>query len=303
MLMKQISSLKKMDMYYKDYYDYYYTNFINFPETKDCLKNLSELRVCSNINSEFFLQLSKICHNIKSLTLIFKVTISDGIKDLIFSQKNLKSLSLKLSYNDYEYYTGNSFETLTKHSDTLLSFIFTKFSNLRILKLISCPININILIKFLVNNGKNLEEFFVNECNNSLNLIIAEYCPNLKSLYTKFLSYEIETLKKIFGNCHQLENIKTICGSPHYLGGKQLLEIVAKYSPESFHELSLHSYEKLHFKDLESFFISWKDRMSQKPITFTINKKDLVNYNNKFRKLIRKYKNLGVIKIFEMEDY
>ncbi|CAB4393063.1 unnamed protein product [Rhizophagus irregularis] len=101
MFMEQIPSLKQMDFCFeKDYYDYYnyynklYTkynvlDFINFPGANDCLKNLSKLICYSYINSEFFFQLSKICHNINSLVIKFEITVSVGIKDLIYYQNNL----------------------------------------------------------------------------------------------------------------------------------------------------------------------------------------------------------------------
>ncbi|EXX54787.1 uncharacterized protein OCT59_019261 [Rhizophagus irregularis] len=322
MFMKQISSLKKMDFcFFEDDYDYYYSfyekynflNFINFPGANDCLKNLSELICDSYINSEFFLQLSKICHNINSLVIKFEETVSVvGIKDLIFCQNNLKSISFTCN-NGRDIFDNdilNCFKASTKHSNTLtelflygisLPSTFTKiiFSNLRALKLVF-SINVDTLIKFLVNNGKNLEELSVFRCdNNSLNLAIANYCQNLKSLYIHFPSNGIEELKMIFVNCQQLESIITSCGYTH-LSGKRLLELVAKYSPKNFHELKLRE-ANLNSKDhLESFFSSWKDRIPLKPFSLIINGngKDPLN-NNIIRKLVEKYKGLGVIKKFE----
>ncbi|GBC38008.1 hypothetical protein RhiirA5_430467 [Rhizophagus irregularis] len=189
-----------------DYYTYYndfnttynFLNFINFPGANDCLKNLSELTCCSYIDSEFFLQLSKICHNINSLVIKFEETVSVGINDLILCQNNLKSISF-INCNESIYIFRddilNCFKKLTKHSNTLtklflfripLPSIFIKitFSNLRILKLTSV-VDVDILIKFLVNNGKNLENINLkidSSDKNSLDLAIAEYCPNFKSL-------------------------------------------------------------------------------------------------------------------------
>ncbi len=55
--------------------------------------------------------------------------------------------------------------------------------------------------KFLENNGRNLKEIHLCCCDcNSLNLInlaIAKFCTNLKSLYTKFKNDEAEALKMI----------------------------------------------------------------------------------------------------------
>jgi len=77
-----------------------------------------------------------------------------------------------------------------------------------------------------------------------LNLAIAKFCSNLKSLYTRFINdgYESETLKVILNNCQQLESINILYDDysnyDYYgisededlfcLNEKELLEIVAK---------------------------------------------------------------------------
>src|SRR5437016_4145006 len=90
LFINQISSLKKLA-----YISYPYTTFTIYPEAKDSLKNLSELRCSSNINSEFFYQLSQMCHKIQTLSIGFSKVISNGLADLISVQKNLKCFSLK----------------------------------------------------------------------------------------------------------------------------------------------------------------------------------------------------------------
>ncbi|PKK64828.1 hypothetical protein RhiirC2_786967 [Rhizophagus irregularis] len=333
MFMKEIPSLKKL-VYYSDIYGSKIPNFINFSGARDCLKNLSEMRCSSNINSEFFYQLSKICHNIQSLTIEFSITNLDGLNDLIFSQNSLKSLSVMrcIDYDDKEDIDcAKIVPSLTKHANTLtklflqgiskLSFL-PKFTNLQeldlssgfedfkelqyvifpyleILKLYYGYEEFEMLIKFLENNGRNLREFNVYGCNsnNSLNLAIAKFCPNLRSLYTQFKFDEVESLAVIFSSCQQLESFKTLCDKP-YFEGKKLLEIVAKYSPKNFHELTLCNYVKLRKDDLESFFINWKTRIPQKSLSFIVNDSKFIK-NSKNKKIIRKYKNLGIIKKFE----
>ena len=44
---------------------------------------------------------------------------------------------------------------------------------------------------------------------------------------------------------------------------KELLEYVAKYSPESFYELKIHE-SSLISEDIESFLSSWENRTSKK---------------------------------------
>ena len=60
---------------------------------------------------------------------------------------------------------------------------------------------------------------------------------------------------------------------------------------------NLHS---LNSKDLEEFFINWKNRQSQKSFSFNIIHYRLGDEN---LKVIEKYKKLGIIKKFEMVSY
>jgi len=84
---------------------------------------------------------------------------------------------------------------------------YVDFSQLQIFKFNGTCLN-HELIKFLEIHGRNLKEIhFGSNGVNSLNLIIAKFCPNLKLLYTKFKNNEIETLKVILHSCQQLESI------------------------------------------------------------------------------------------------
>jgi hypothetical protein len=69
MFMNQIPSLERL-AYYPKYSSYNPSNisFINFPGARDCLAALSELCCSTNVHSEFFHNLSEICHNLQSLT-------------------------------------------------------------------------------------------------------------------------------------------------------------------------------------------------------------------------------------------
>ena len=120
-------------------------------------------------------------------------------------------------------------------------------------------------MKFLEINGENLEEIYIDEEDNNLKLFIAKFCPNLKKLYLKFDDGELDILKTIFNGCQYLESIKILCGS---LSVKEVLQSVAKYSPKSFYELKLHkdSFSSLCSKELEFFFISWKNRTPMKSL-------------------------------------
>ncbi|RIA85734.1 hypothetical protein C1645_879127 [Glomus cerebriforme] len=329
MFMKQIPSLKELKYSREHIMN---VTFTHFPGAKKCLTDLAVLSCSSDIHSEFFNQLSQICCNIQSLNIEFKGFVSSELKGLISSQYGLKDLSLIQSYDGTADWT-EIIPSLTKHIKTLIKlkiyggknhvpllFINTfknlqqlvlkvyensfeelnklnydKFSRLEILKFQYLHPNSNILIKFLENNGKNLKEFHIgNSYNNSLNLAIAKFCPNLKSLRTEFIDDEIETLKMIFYNCQKLEKIRIGCS-------REMLDIVAKYSPKNFHKLKsyvLYDFE-LNSVDLELFFINWKNRKQQKSLTFKLNciystevvKKEIMD-------IIEKYKNLGIIKVY-----
>ncbi|CAG8547324.1 8116_t:CDS:2, partial [Funneliformis mosseae] len=286
--------------------------FATYPGAIDCIKNLSTLSCNSDIYPEFFYQLSQMCHNIQSLGIQFRSDISNGLADLISVQQNLKYLTIHQSYKCLSYIVP----LLTKHSTTLIrlqingtgnyeSLLFiTNFINLRelilsfdyeyvfedfrtlqdvtfprlrILKFPNkCP-NHEYLIKFLENNGKNLEEFDIDITDNSLNLAIAKFCPNLKSLFTTFLDDEVETLKTILHSCQRLEIIKVWCGvwlREYYLDEIELFDVVARHSPRNFCELRLCYPYNVQFEipsvELETFFQRWKDRTPRKSLSFMI---------------------------------
>jgi hypothetical protein len=341
MFMKKNTSLKKLS-YYTNNSKTVNLSFLRYPGAKDCLRNLSKLSCNSNVKPAFFYKLSQICHNIQSLTIEFKSSISAGLKDLISSQNSLKYLSLSQTYGIIDFTV--IVPSLLKHSNSLiklkiygseyyrnrpLSFV-TKLTNLRELVLSRCYFDElnnklqyvifphlqvlkfphsypddNILIKFLENNGKNLKEFYVmsNYESDSLNLAIAELCPNLKSLFTLFKFDKIESLKSILNNCQQLESI----GTQYYYGSldeKEILETLAKYSPKSFHRLKLINYSdtKLVPEDLEEFFINWNNRVPQRSLSFII--KGWNNLGNKegYMGVFEKYKELGIISKFDISS-
>uniref|UniRef100_U9TQ74 Uncharacterized protein n=1 Tax=Rhizophagus irregularis (strain DAOM 181602 / DAOM 197198 / MUCL 43194) TaxID=747089 RepID=U9TQ74_RHIID len=185
---------------------------------------------------------------------------------------------------------------------------------LQILKIQRAFPKCELLIKFLENNGKNLKEFYLSDIkgysDNSLNLAIAKFCPNLKKLSTGIKNDELETLKIIFNNCQYLESIKIWCGSI-FLSEKEALETVVKQSHKNISELILyHLYyvrPRLFPEELESFFISWENRVPLKPLSlviitdyFCINTLDKYDEN---MKIIKKYIRSGVIKNFEVTGF
>ncbi|CAB4400635.1 unnamed protein product [Rhizophagus irregularis] len=341
MFMNEISSLKSLE-YYSERSKNENIMFVHLSETKNCLKDLTKLKCSSDIYSEFFFQLSQICHNIQSLTIEFKDIISNGLIDLISLQNNLKNVTLKSEDKDG---TEIIVSSLTKFSSSLtklkikgyyipLSFIamftnlqelvlslelsgfydfnqlqYVNFPQLKVLKFLDEYPEVEVMIKFLEINGKNLNELYMHNNDKILNLIIAKFCPNLKSLFTIFMDDEIENLKLILNNCQYLESIKIWCGD-YYLNEKDFLEVFAKYSPKNFYKLEIFYAYKVSLEvpsdDLENFFLSWKSRIPQKPLSLIIIDKysDFISLkvNDENMKIIKKYMKMGIIKKFKLND-
>src|SRR5581483_5320816 len=222
----------------------------------------------SNVYPEFFSQLYQICHNIQLLRIEFRFFIPKELKGLISVQKNLKHLYVR----QYDFSGDLDLESITnlltkKHSDTLikleldefyvpLSFI-AKFQNLQELKMTydyveyGEPLNSfkellhasfphlqilkfrhvtyldEVLEQFLEINGKSLKEFHTRDEGSSLSLAVAKFCPNLRKLNA---SWRYDELVTVFNSCRYLESIRVSTSEV-----KKLFEVVAKYSPKSFH--------------------------------------------------------------------
>ncbi|RIA82891.1 hypothetical protein C1645_834658 [Glomus cerebriforme] len=330
LFMNQIS-LKKLV-----FWQYSNIDFTFHHGAESYFKNLFELNCSSNLSSEFFYQLSQISHNIRSLIIEFENNISSGLSELIFVQKKLKYMSIIKTYN-----CKDLTDILSKLPDTLiklylsggeldipLSFII-KFSNLQELELsfdcafkdfkklqyvtfphlqilkfeFKCPIH-EELIKFLEYNGKNLKELYLGDDKNSINHTIAKLCPNLRKLSAGFKNHELETLKMIFFSCQYLESIKIWCGGS-FLNEKDALDMIVNYSPKNICELNLYYlYDlkpELLPEELESFFISWKNRIPQKSLSLVITTSELniLDANKEYMEIIEKYIKSGIIKSFK----
>ncbi|EXX61892.1 uncharacterized protein OCT59_004101 [Rhizophagus irregularis] len=335
MFTNEITSLEKFTYYY-EHYSHSKIFIPYFPGAKD----LSVLCCSSNIPSNFFFKLSQISHNLQTISILFEDNISNGLKELIFSQNKLKNLTLstydrinweiiipavikhsqtitKLQLysddNGLPFSFVNSFTNLQKF---IFSFIdgvifedfkklqYANFPKLEILKIpYQCPKS-EYIIKFLENNGKNLKMFYVGEKNKALSSSIAKFCPNIRKLFIIFNNDEIDILKTIFINCKYLESIKIWCGNG-FLIKKEVLETVVNHSPSNFHELKMFcsSSSDVSPEDWESFFIGWKNRIPKKLLSLTF-----IDYieNNENLEILKKYKNLGIIKFwtkgFEEEE-
>ena len=93
------------------------------------------------------------------------------------------------------------------------------------------------------------------------------------------------------------------------MAGKPLeaLEAFAKHSHKNVSELILYHFcdirSKLLPEELESFFISWTNRIPQKSLSLVIVVKyqNSLDMNNENMEIIKKYTKLGVIKKFKTE--
>ncbi|CAB4381607.1 unnamed protein product [Rhizophagus irregularis] len=338
MLLNQIRSLKVLKCNNSRYEDLYLLS-----EAKIHLSNLVKLRCDSDICPKF------ISHNLQSLTINFRNLFSKWIRDLISSQNNLKILKIaNLQYiSNYEY--KEIILSLTKHSltltrltlknckitkqfiamfknlqelnldqnDTFYQLQNAYFSQLKILKIVyynsySSKDSIKILFKFLEINGNNLTVLYIynNYYEQSLNLALAKYCPNLKILYT-YIRDE-ETLKLILNNCQYLEVIEFCYDGREWLDSKIFFKVLANYSQKYFYGLILDFYSRLPieelYQDLKEFFINWQGRTSQRSLslifviseTYYITKSAKINMKD-IKLLIDKYKKLGIIKKFELK--
>ncbi|PKC02515.1 hypothetical protein RhiirA5_503999 [Rhizophagus irregularis] len=331
MFTSQISSLKKLTYYHNRFY-HLNISFPYFPGARD----LSELCCASNLPTNFFYQLSQICHNLQSIFIEFHNNdVSNELKELISLQNNLKTLALSAFDGSW----ANIIPTITKHSHTItklqlygdneelpLSFVrlfsnlqefifsfydgtgfedfkmlqYVHFSKLQVLKIpYQCP-RPQYIMKFLENNGKNLKKYYTDENDNALSLSVAKFCPNLKSLFVIFSNGEIDILKKIFISCQYLESIKIWCGEK-FLTEKEVLETVASHSPNNFCELRIYnsSNSNISSEDLESFFINWKNRASEKLLSLVIIEDYYANLLTDYENMdiIEKYENLGIVKL------
>ncbi|CAB4427268.1 unnamed protein product [Rhizophagus irregularis] len=222
---------------------------------------------------------------------------------------NLQELEISFDFSE----CIESFEKLQDAIFPQLQILIIKYS---------CP-RMEFLIKFLKNNGKNLKKIHidVDDCEsgisedsdedsiNSLNLTIAKYCPNIRKLSTGFSDKALETLKILFNNCQYLESIKIWCGD-RFLNEKEALETVLKYSKNIYEIILQYQFDlkfELYPSELESFFIDWKKRIPQKPLSFVIIDsafcKNRLDKNVENMKIIETYTKLGVVKNFEIGDY
>ncbi|GES89946.1 hypothetical protein GLOIN_2v1573959 [Rhizophagus clarus] len=131
---------------------------------------------------------------------LIKLRLSKTHVSLSFIAKflNLQELELNTNLNDFE---------------KLSCIMFSTIKNFKIS--FSRPNN-ELLIRFLKNNGKNLEELYIGNGllynNNSLNSVIFKLCTNLRKFSAGFKNDELEMLEFILKSCEYLKSIEIYCG-------------------------------------------------------------------------------------------
>ncbi|PKC58554.1 hypothetical protein RhiirA1_470324 [Rhizophagus irregularis] len=138
---------------------------------------------------------------------------------------------------------------------------------------------------FLEINGKNSIDLYIPENpDNSLNLTIAKFCPNLKILSIVFEEDEFETFKLILNNCQYLKIIRLQYNAERCSNIKTFLRIC---------------------EELEEFFINWKDRIPQKSLSLVITSSNikLEELEEYMKIMIENYKKMGIIREFRITYY
>ena len=107
-----------------------------------------------------------------------------------------------------------------------------------------------------------------------------------------------------FNSFQYLESFKICCSVELFNESeKNLLDVIANYSPGNFCRLVLEysnfARSELLPEELESFFISWKNRIPQKSLSLIIidNYNVALDKNDENKKIIEKYVELSVIKM------
>ncbi|CAG8609168.1 9979_t:CDS:1 [Funneliformis mosseae] len=315
----------------------------NYPGEDDCLRDLTELKCGSDLYPDIFYKLSQLCHNLRSLKIIFGNSVSNGLSELVSVQKHIKCLELNfcdLWANKSQPFT-NFPNTLTKLCISQGRYripwsLISKLSNLQELSLAlsneigglkdfkklqhsvfpqlqilkfesGCPDG-EYLIKFLENNGKNLNDLILCKIiDGTLNLDIGKFCPNLRSLCTAFPDGDIKSLKVIFNACQQLETMKMIFGD-FLVNERELLEIVVEFSPKKFYNLSVYLgvlvFPETTFQwGLRSILERWANRKPCIPLSLSIksNSKMDIKLSKSNIKIIEEFKKLGAIKKFKIK--
>ncbi len=237
--------------------------------------------------------------NLSSLT---KRSNNNIIKLVIYERKCFVPSSFISKFSNLQELEF-SFDHYIEVLKILRHVIFPEFVILKFKE--ECPKHEDLTI-YLENYGKNLKVLHLGVNNDSLNLAIAKFCPNLKTLYMVFKDDEIDTLKIILNGCQQLESIKVWCGD-FYLNETELLEVVAKCSSKKFYELKIYFICRVYGPELEFFseelepvFVSWADRIPQEPLSLIIvDCPTYIRVKKESIMVIEKFKKLGVIKKFE----
>ncbi|CAG8744388.1 20530_t:CDS:1 [Rhizophagus irregularis] len=253
---------------------------------------------------EVFCALEKKADSLNYLRIYFQYV--DNIEETSLQKILPKLYKLKiLTLNDYRLFTNEQLEQLriqVYHDLEILSLEWNSFSVIP-----SMIENSGRCIKKILFKPENAIEY---ECNNfnedSLNFIrkIYENCPSIEYLTITFPPSEehfaeFEKLLKICQNIKSLliiiYNVDKIETSEKILeNGKILLEILVRSAPTNLKEIRFYEDFKFSLENLEDFLEKWRGRPAISILT-----SDPIYERENYEKLINKYQEYGVIKIFK----
>ena len=136
--------------------------------------------------------------------------------------------------------------------------------------------------------------------------MIYEGCPLIEYLSLTFPSSKKHFIEfeKLLRTCKELRvldmldaNVIEESQEVKLLYGENLSKVLIKVAPNNLREIRFYDYFKFSLKTLETFLESWKSSFKLSLLT-----SDHIYGEERYIKLINKYKNYGVIKDFRFDS-
>ncbi|CAG8634979.1 14826_t:CDS:1, partial [Acaulospora colombiana] len=232
------------------------------PHAEVCFSNISELHCSSRMPCSVFYRMAQICRNLEKLTIDELRSDNDGLATLINVQHNLKSVGVFTNVHHIFYgkvanaisskastlrnfsYGGGSavsfpliniaalvnLETLSVklYEDVNDIFLYTTFSNLKLLEMQGPIQSVDALTKFIERCTKIRGIFDNRELQGGVlekicfdlahikkpfstvpeyNSTVAKCCPNLRFFSTWFHKLNAKEFKEVFKSCRKLQHL------------------------------------------------------------------------------------------------
>ncbi|RIA91544.1 hypothetical protein C1645_767297 [Glomus cerebriforme] len=210
-----------------------------------------------------------------------------------FSPKFLPSL-INLQYLEIK----NGYETneSTEWQEWKKYLSIASFPNLQFLRTSYFPCYEDYML--IENSHGNLLEININRAceyqdptyNKKLIKAIAKNCPRIETLIIDVVPKNLDGIKEIFLNCRQLKKITFISNNYVHICD-ELLEIIAKFSSETFYEFFSIDWN-YSVNGLQSFFENWRGRI---PLKFFYYNRRKDFWTGQHTMVVKKYREEGVI--------